>query len=267
MKPFIKYSGAKFCRINELKSLFPQTYNNVFIPFLGGGSFLTAFNNKNIQASDINPDIINLFAKLLTSKEELKSNYEIHHALLKVGKADYYNQVKKDFNLLHNPADYLFLTRTCYSGLTRYNSKNEFNVSFHHSRNGIEPVKLFSIIDSWYELITVKNKANFAAEDYTATIENTKACDFVIADPPYIGTKGQYQNSSFSFKLFADILNNLSNRNVQWLICLDHDSDLVKLALPNLKGRFFSTTPKRSSLPNLKHKASYKTDTIIVNYL
>lgn len=38
-------------------------------------------------------------------------------------KRKFYEEIRKRFNLKHNSADFLFLDRTCFNGLIRYNLK------------------------------------------------------------------------------------------------------------------------------------------------
>jgi DNA adenine methylase len=51
---------------------------------------------------------------------------------LKKGGQDYYLEVRKRFNEFGNPLDFLFLNRSCFNGIMRFNSKGGYNVPFGH---------------------------------------------------------------------------------------------------------------------------------------
>ena len=92
-----------------------------------------------------------------------------------------HTEIRNEFNKTRNPAYFLFLTRTCYNGLIRYNKNNEFNVSLHHTRNGIEPKKLENIILDWNKLI---QNINFSNQDYKQFLSNINN-GFVYKDANY----------------------------------------------------------------------------------
>ena len=83
----------------------------------------------------------------------------------------------------------MFLSRTCANGLIRFNSKGEFNTSFHFSRPGIHPNKLYEIIFQWSDLLN-KNDVTFICQDYKNI--NPLKEDLIYLDPPYANTKGMY---------------------------------------------------------------------------
>jgi len=104
-------------------------------------------------------------------------------------KKQYFGMVRKRFNELHKPEDFLFISRTTTNGLIRYNLKGEFNNSFHVTRNGIIPKTLEKIIIEWSEVLN-KNNVNFIHSDYINL--KPQENDFIYLDPPYAGTKGMY---------------------------------------------------------------------------
>ena len=61
MKPFVKWAGGKEKEIKYFESQFPQSINNYFEPFLGGGSVFFYLNEK----LKINKSFINDFSKEL----------------------------------------------------------------------------------------------------------------------------------------------------------------------------------------------------------
>lgn len=101
----------------------------------------------------------------------------------------FFYQIRSRFNKNRNTSDFLFLSRTCTNGLIRYNSKGEFNTSFHFSRGGIHPEKLNKIIEDWSNKLNNYN-VQFICQSFTQIHANEN--DFIYADPPYANTKGIY---------------------------------------------------------------------------
>lgn len=267
MKPLIKYSGSKFPFLSEIKTHLPQNYGKVFIPFCGGGSFITLFRNKEIYVSDLLPDVIRIFSLVKEAPEFINMTYKEHYEnLLKEGEP-YYYKVRDIYNNQKFPQDFLWLTRTAFNGLIRFNPKGEFNVSFHHNRNGIQPQKFNEIIYDWCELFN-RNRIEFVAEDYRDTLKHCKEGDIVILDPPYLATKGQYLTQIFNFDELIQQLNLLTEKKVRWIMTMDDDIDLSMTAFYDLQKSHFLTTAKQSSsFSRLKLNNKLKGNTLIRNYL
>lgn len=126
LQPVIKWSGSKRNQANEIIKTFPKNYNEYYEPFIGGGSILGALNPEKAIAGDTCAPLIELWNKIKNNPKDLSKNYE--NNWLKLQKDhDYYYEVRGRFNQENNPDDFLFLTRTAYNGLIRFNSTGEFN--------------------------------------------------------------------------------------------------------------------------------------------
>lgn len=53
-------------------------------------------------------------------------------ALLSEKDDAHYYLVRERFNKDHDPLDFLFLNRSCFNGMIRFNKNNEFNVPYGH---------------------------------------------------------------------------------------------------------------------------------------
>ena len=199
-KPVIKWTGSKRSQVTEIIKYFPDTIDTYYEPFLGGGSVLRALIESGkkvnrIVCSDINADLIDLWMEIRNHPEELADRYEELWQELnakdddKARKIAYYNIIRKRFNEDRSPADFLFLLRTCANGMPRYNSKGQFNTSFHITRNGIRPEALRQVIYEWSTLLKEAD-ATFRQGSYES-IQSAKG-DFLYLDPPYAATKGIY---------------------------------------------------------------------------
>lgn len=198
-KPIIKWSGSKRSQSEEIIKRFPKEINTYYEPFIGGGSVLFQLLNSNIKVdkyvcSDINNDLINLWHYIKYKPDFLCDWYTIMWNKLNSletidEKKEYYYKIRELFNKSRSPEYFLFLSRTCANGLIRYNSKGEFNTSFHFSRPGIHPNTLKDIMYQWSELLN-KYNVEFICRDYI-DITPTKG-DLIYLDPPYANTKGMY---------------------------------------------------------------------------
>lgn len=215
-QPIIKWSGSKRSQSEEIINHFPKKIETYYEPFCGGASILyKLLTNKNIKVnrficSDNNQDLINLWNYIKVNKESLKIEYrnlwnELNSYETQQLKKCFYEKIRNDFNINREPWKFLFLNRTCFNGLIRYNSKGEFNTSFHLNRNGIDPDKLDKIIDEWSELINDNDVIFKCCSFEDITPEKN---DFLYLDPPYAHTKGMYFNDFDNKKLF-DYLSNL----------------------------------------------------------
>jgi len=215
-QPVIKWTGSKrsqaFAIIKEIPS-----FNTYFEPFLGGGSMMYAIAPQKGVCGDICSPLIDLW--ILIQKDYIKVYYEYGlrwNELQKNGHS-YYYEIRNRFNKTKCPYDFLFLTRTCVNGLIRFNKKGEFNSSFHHTRNGINPERLKTILEKWSNKI---QNVEFVNKNYYETTVEAKKDDFIYLDPPYFNTSGVYFGN-IDFDNFINYLIDLNNRNIKWGLSYD----------------------------------------------
>lgn len=213
----IKWSGSKRPVARQLADYFSygETY---FEPFVGGGSMLPFSLSEKGMASDIIPELIDLWNEIKNNPELVANEYEIRWKLLQEQGPQVYYDVRDSFNKSKNCYDFLFLTRTCVNGLIRYNSEGEFNNSFHLSRPGINPNTLRKVLLQWSESI---QKFTFRTCDYRELLESAKEGDFVFLDPPYGGSKDRYTRTLFDLDAFYSELERLNRKGVKWMLTFD----------------------------------------------
>lgn len=212
----VKWTGSKNSQAEKIISHFPKRIKTYFEPFCGSCAVgLQTLRTPEIQAekyvfSDMDRNLIGLYKSVLENPKKVVSYYsflwkELSGKETVLEKTQYYNSVRKRFNELKNPLEFLFLLRTCANGLVRYNSIGEFNSPFHLTRNGIRPEKLEKLIFEWYELME-SNNVSFLNCSYKDICPEKE--DFVYVDPPYQNTKGIY-HKEFDTEEFFDWIRNL----------------------------------------------------------
>jgi len=262
--PVIKWSGSKRPQAQQLSNWFPSEYDTYYEPFVGGGALLPYQKaNKGAVASDVMPELISLWQMLQQEPQSVKIGYRVMWNTLQLNH-DYYYEVRDRFNEDRDPIDFFFLLRTCYNGLCRFNSHNEFNVSYHLTRPGMNPDRMDRIISTWSTQYLPK--VQFKQCDYRNLLEIVDSRDFVFLDPPYYGTKAQYgpRIADFNYDDFEAFLADLNQIGVKWLLTLG-TSD--KYDLPaHLHVGETSTEPFSSSFRRLKSVQVKTGDKVYTNY-
>jgi DNA adenine methylase len=220
LNPVIKWSGSKRALAPIILPLIPEG-GNYFEPFIGGGSILGNIGPRKSTASDVLPELIDLWNAIKTRPDFLSSEYETMWNQLQIQGHESYYQIRAIFNERKTPEHFLFLTRTCVNGLIRFNSSGDFNNSLHHSRPGIHPDRLALILKEWSARIS---QTTFINCDYSETLSRCKKNDIVYLDPPYINNKGRYSKAIFDFERLWQTLEKLNSRSVNWILSIDGTS-------------------------------------------
>ena len=208
--PVLKWSGSKRSQSFDIISHFPKEIKTYYEPFVGGGSVLRALLDSDIQVekyvcSDNNIDLIQMWQAIKNNPKRCAEQYRKHWLEMNVdgndeaAKRTYYEGVRKRYNEDKSPYDFMFLNRTCFNGLIRYNSKGEFNSPFHLNRPGIHPDKFEAIVNEWSKLLN-DNDVRFLYCDYKDV--KPEQGDFVYCDPPYANTKGMYSEGFNNEEMF-----------------------------------------------------------------
>ena len=110
---------------------------------------------------------------------------------------DHYYSVRDRFNSTGDPLDFLFLNRSCFNGMIRFNKKGRFNVPFGHKPNRFAQAYITKIVNQieCFRMATELFSWCFVCQDYRITIREAKKEDFVYCDPPYIGRHVDYYDS------------------------------------------------------------------------
>jgi len=215
--PVIKWSGSKRYVAPELsKHIVKQ--KRYIEPFIGGGSMLPFRQIPKAVASDIIPELVNLWKQIKNNPELVAHEYQTRWDRLQTEGHSVYYEVRDNFNKTKNEFDFLFLTRTCVNGLIRYNTNGEFNNSIHKNRPGINPKSFKEILLKWSYFI---KEVEFRKCDYRETLADANKNDFVFLDPPYGGTKDRYTKTEFNLQDFYNELERLNAVGAKWILTFD----------------------------------------------
>ena len=136
-----------------------------------------------INRGDIDADMVRDY---LTIEGERLSKYG----------ADYYYEVRNRFNADKAPLDFLFLNRSCFNGVIRFNGNGEFNVPFCHKPQRFSKSYITKIANQVRRIADLagQNEWTFERQDFRATLANATQNDFIYCDPPYAGRHADYYN-------------------------------------------------------------------------
>lgn len=253
--PVIKWSGSKRSQAEKIISYMPKEINCYYEPFVGGGSILYALNPEKSICGDICEPLIGLWNKIKHKPNELAEEYRLRWTRLQEDGYTVFYDIRNSFNMNHNPADLLFLSRTCVNGLIRFNAKGEFNNTLHHTRPGIAPDRLKKIIFDWSARIT---NVSFIHSDYRETTKTAKEGDLIYLDPPYFHTRGRYYGT-IEYAPFLEYLENLNKRGIKYILSFDGirgDSNYIVSLPKNLYKRHELLPSGNSSFKKVMDKES-----------
>lgn len=224
--PVIKWSGSKRSQADKIVERMPDKIKTYYEPFCGGASVFIklATSNKKVKnfvLSDLNADLINLWKEIKGSPEKVYDEYHKTWSGMKSKKtwdqkSKYYYDVRERLNAEKSPFDFMFIMRTSFNGMSRYNRKGDFNAPFHPNRDGILPEKLKEIIYFWSKVLN-DNKVDFYCRSYEE-IEKTVGEDFIYLDPPYAGIVGLYYGSLADYE---NLWNFLRKQKADWMLSFD----------------------------------------------
>lgn len=174
-----------------------------FEPFMGSG--VVGFNlaPQNALFTDTNPHIIKFYKNIQNgniTSEIVREYLEIETEKLKMtppNKDSYYYEVRKRFNEKHCSLDFLFLQRSNFNGMMRFNSKGGYNVPFGRKPERFSKSLITKIVNqvAWVEEMLKNKNWDFKVMSFEEVIELMGPNDFMYLDPPYVNRYDGYYDS------------------------------------------------------------------------
>ena len=178
VKPFLKWPGGKRWLLQRHSQLFRNATERYVEPFLGGGAVYLHLQPARALLSDINPDVIAVYAAIRTSWRAIVRQLQVHQ--IHHSNAYYYNIRDEDpKDPVERAARILYLNRTCFNGIYRVNLQGKFNVPMGTKTRVILPDDDFEAVARLLQSTALNHC------DFEETLCQCKKGDFVFADPPY----------------------------------------------------------------------------------
>lgn len=197
--PPIKCQGIKTKLVPFIAESIAWDGNGVWIePFLGSGVVAFNIQPKKAILADKNKHLINFYQRLQSG--EIDSDI-VKKFLTKNGKglynkgSSFYYGIRNKFNNHPNSLELLFLNRSCFNGVMRFNKNGGFNVPFCNKPDrfrGAYVTKIVNQVKKIENLLKDNKNWKFIVADWREIIALAKKKDFIYADPPYIGRHTGY---------------------------------------------------------------------------
>lgn len=198
--PPIKSQGIKTKLIPMIASLVPDAVQGRWIePFMGTGCVGFNLASRPAIMADANPHLVNFYSAV-AAREITAAGTKAFLAtegakLAELGESHFYD-VRTRFNETHQPLDFLFLNRSCFNGMIRFNKKGGFNVPFCRKPERFAQAYVTKISNQVWNIadVIVNGDFKFLNQDFATTISMAEEGDLIYCDPPYIDRHVDYFN-------------------------------------------------------------------------
>lgn len=298
-KPFLKWAGGKGQLLEKFADFYPDELKknrikNYYEPFIGGGAvFFDIAQKYSINSAflfDINEELI--LAYMVVQKDVSKLMEQLDLLQKKYCKLDenaqsqFFYNVRDEFNKnrlqtnynrysgkwIKRAAQIIFLNKTCFNGLFRFNSKGEFNVPAGRYKNP----KILNE-QNLCNVSKLMGIAEIRKADFKEITNHAKTESFVYFDPPYRPLNKTSSFTSYSKNAFGEneqkelaaIYSELHNRGIKLMLSNsdpknfnpdDHFFDEM------YKQFYISRVSARRSINSNASKRSGVNEIIVTNY-
>ncbi|MBA3825115.1 MAG: DNA adenine methylase [Ktedonobacterales bacterium] len=200
VKPFLKWAGGKGRLLAQYAPYLPRTFGTYHEPFCGGGAVFFHLVPAQAVLSDINPELVNVYACVRDEVAAVCARLSEHAALH--SQMHYYatRALKPlDLTAVERAARFIYLNRTCYNGLYRENAGGGFNVPMGRY---VRP----TICDTPTLLVASAALAGstITQAPFEAVLARAVAGDLVYFDPPYQPLSATSNFTSYSRHGFGE---------------------------------------------------------------
>lgn len=208
----LKWVGNKQRFANEIISYMPQKINNYYEPFLGSAAVLgsLAFENyseliprvnfENLIGTDVLSPLIEIFNYVKHDPETLINSYDNWNKKFELNRLDTYEEVREKFNRERDALDFMFLTRSAYSGIIRFRKSDGYMSTPIGPHTPISTDNFRDRVDIWNKILT-NVSTEFLTQDYRETMSRAGENDLIYCDPPYTHSQGiLYGAQSFNIE-------------------------------------------------------------------
>lgn len=199
--PPIKCQGIKTKLVEDIRRLtLSRPFTRWVEPFCGSGVVPLNLQPPKALLCDSNLHIIKLYRDIQQRRLDaviVRDFLTAQGATLLARGEEYFYEVRERFNSAPTSLDFLFLNRSCFNGVMRFNKKGRFNVPFCRKPERFAPAYITKISNQVTSIAVVISNSDweFRVADFRDTLKNASHGDLVYVDPPYAGRHVDYFNS------------------------------------------------------------------------
>lgn len=223
VRPFklqlLKWIGNKQRFAHEIVGYFPETRGKYIEPFLGSGAVLGTLAPSRAIASDVIKPLVSMWQTLVDNPALLKKWYRDRWVRSQHGtKVEVYEQIKANYNESPNPADFLFISRSCYGGVVRFRRDGYISTPCG-AHQPVSPESFDHRVDVWHARV---KGTTFLHSDFEAVMDAAEPGDVVYCDPPYTHTQTiLYGAQEFELHRLFDAIARCKERGAYVLLSID----------------------------------------------
>jgi DNA adenine methylase len=228
--PPLKCQGIKTKLVRDIARLAESSEFERWVePFCGSCVVPLNVQPRRALLSDSNVHIIQFYRDVqsgqLTAGVVREFLHDEGQKLRSTGE-DHFYKVRERFNATPNSLDFLFLNRSCFNGVMRFNKHGKFNVPYCHKNDRFSPAYITKITNQVKRIEDVLARLDwtFVASDFRQTLSDLRQSDFVYADPPYAGRHVDYFNS-WSERDENDLANTLKRAPCHFVLSTWHSNE------------------------------------------
>ncbi len=276
IKPFIRWAGGKSRLLPKILPHVPDSINNYYEPFLGGGAvFLSCVARVSGRSylADLNEHLVSAWIAMRNHQTEIRPLLDWY---LANDSKEFYYEVRSatPITLVEKAARFLYLNGVSWNHLWRENSRTgAMNAPWGDRR--------FKVFDE-ATMTVIRNTlsgADIVAADFREVLESATCGDFVYLDPPYLPVfshpdvekEPTAKFNKYTAKTFelpdlvdlADICAGLSRRGVRWVMS-NRDSEVVSDLFPDAEIINFTTHRSLAAQSRREVEAHKSPEAIII---
>jgi DNA adenine methylase len=215
----LKWVGSKQRFAAQIVAAFPQDFRTYREPFLGGGAVLGTLQPASAVASDVLGPLLAIWQTLQARPHDLCTWYEQRWEQSQGdAKVAEYKAIRSSYNAAPNPADLLFLSRSCYGGVIRFAKGGNMNTPCGAHRP-IPPQEFARRVEAWHPRV---QGTRFEHADFEQMLDAAQPRDLVYCDPPYTDCESTlYGAQAFSLARLMAAIGRCKDRGVYVALSID----------------------------------------------
>jgi len=215
----LKWIGNKHRVAEAIAGYFPSDFKVYHEPFVGSAAVLGTLAPRLAVASDVLAPLVAIWLRVQSDPQAVYDAYEQRfQAFTTQDRKLVYREILDRYNASGDPDDLLFIARTCYGGVIRFDKAGRMNTPCGIHR-ALPLAKFADALKQWQPRLA---GTQFVVGDFEAQIDAAGPGDLVYCDPPYQDCgKNLYGAQTFSLQRLFAAIERARDRDVRVALSLD----------------------------------------------